>query len=123
MAPTSTLAQEKCPTDPCPSSTHPKIIQCITFAYDLGAFQTAASVPGLRKRTAWVSCSPLTLPDISLSGLQNQMLYGFHYLVQVLQARAQTLRSLGTTSAVVTPTYGGYPTPAPLMSHCVRSGE
>ena len=95
------LWHERVPTDPCPSSTHPKISQCITFMYDLAAFQTAPSVPELRKSATWVSYTPLVLPDVSLAGFQRQMLGGLHFLIQVNQARVQTLLSPETTSVGV----------------------
>ena len=37
---------------------------------DPGAFQTAASMPGLRASAALVSCSPLALPGVSPAGFQ-----------------------------------------------------
>ena len=67
------LTQEKVPTDTCSSNTYPKINQCITFTYGLGAFQTTASIPGLRKSAVSVSYSTLALSDISLTGFQSQM--------------------------------------------------
>lgn len=56
------LIQEKIPTDTCPSNTHPKSRQCITFTHDPGAFQTAASVLGLRKSTSLVSSQSFGSP-------------------------------------------------------------
>lgn len=38
---------EKAPEDPCPSGTHPEIGQKISFTYNSGAFQSAASMLGI----------------------------------------------------------------------------
>lgn len=90
MAPTSTLSLEKVPTDPRPSRTHPKISQCITFTYNSGAFQIAASVSGLRKSPILVSYSSLALPNVNPAGFSKSDVVGLFFLVQVSQAGAQT---------------------------------
>lgn len=83
IVPTNTFTLETVPVDPYSSYTPPKIIQYITFKYDLSAFQTAASVPGLKKSTAWIFYSPLFLPDRSPAGLQSHMLSWLLFLMQV----------------------------------------
>lgn len=50
---------------------HTKINHCITFTYNPGSFETAASALELRKSTTLVSYNSLTLPDISPSGFQS----------------------------------------------------
>lgn len=107
------LTQEKVPTDLCISSRHPKISQCITITCDPDSFQTAASVPGLRKSPTDVSYSSLTLQDVSPIGFQNWMLWGLLFLVQVLQAGTQALYSLEVISAIVIS--------LPLVSHFMGS--
>ena len=73
------LSLEKVPIDFCPSSTHPKISQCITFTCNLGAFQTAATELWLRKSATLISYSSLALLDISSDGFQSLM--GLLFLV------------------------------------------
>lgn len=73
------LSLEKVPTDLCPSSTHPKISQYITFTCNPGAFQTAASELWLGKIATLVSYSCLALLDISPDSFQSLM--GLLFLV------------------------------------------
>lgn len=61
MAPNSTPFSGESSNRLLPSSTCPKNSPCITFLYDSGAFQIAASVLELGKTANLVSFSPLAL--------------------------------------------------------------
>ena len=85
---------EKVPTDPCRSCTRPKINQWISFTYNPGTFQTAASVLGFwsefvhmpfKSRVSF-SYSPLALSEVSPTGCQSQMLWWLIFPLQVPQA-------------------------------------
>lgn len=82
--------------------------------YDPGAFPTATSVPGLGNETTLVFYSPLALSDISPTGFQSQILWGFLFPVQILQAGAWTLCFFGGTPMVVIS--------LSFVSHCMGSG-
>lgn len=111
MVPAVLPSPKKFPTDLCLSGTRPKISQCISVTYDPGAFQTVASILGLRtnefvresvKSGISVLYSPLTLLEVWLTGFQSQMLWGLPFPVQVSQAGncecgAQTSRFSGGT--------------------------
>ena len=77
----------------CPSGTWPKISHWLSFTYNLGTFQTAASALGLGaskvlntflKYRFSVSYSSPVLPGISPADMQSQMLCGLISLVQSL---------------------------------------
>lgn len=95
MVPAVLPSPKKFPTDLCLSGTRPKISQCISVTYDPGAFQTVASILGLRtnefvresvKSGISVLYSPLTLLEVWLTGFQSQMLCGLPFPEQVSKA-------------------------------------
>lgn len=79
----------------------------ITFIYNTGAFQTAASV--LER------AQPFGSPRISLAGFQSQTLQRLLLLVQVPEAEAWTPRSWWGTPVVVIS--------LPLVSHHTGKGD
>lgn len=68
--------QEKVPKDPCPSSIHPKICQCITFTYDLGDFSHCCHCARTQEEGNLDLLQPTGAPRISPAGFQSQMLWG-----------------------------------------------
>lgn len=86
MMQTSTFIHREISTRSLPTLTFPEISQSISFLYDSVTFQAAASALGLRGHESFksgisVSHSPLALLEISISGLQNQTLWGFFCVI------------------------------------------